>query len=169
VRLRVLLRPAVALGAVAIGGAPGAGASGYAHMYPTVWKAGTENLQVRIEGGDCGSYDLGMVDRLQLKDWYSSESAFYGYEPALVEPHVEDEGDEKLWEGPVQVQSSAVDGKHEIDVYCQENDQKIGEFDVKIIEGKPPKKPKKCGAGKVLEKGKCVPRGPVKIPNPNPH
>ena len=39
-----------------------------------------------------------------------------------------------------------------------------------MIDGKPPKKkPKKCGGGQILEKGKCVPKGPVKIPNPHPH
>jgi hypothetical protein len=160
---------AAVLGAVALGGAPGAHANGYVTMSPLVWKAGTENLQLKVEGGDCGSYDVGMIDRIQLKDYYSPEAAFYGYEPVLVEPEVDRKG-EKLWEGPVQIQSSAVNGKHEIDLYCEENDRKIGTYDVNIVEGKPPKKkPKKCGDGKVLEKGKCVPKGPVKIPNPNPH
>ena len=157
---------ALALVAAAFGAAPGASAGGTAVMTPTVWSAKDENLEVRVEDADCGSYDLGIIDRLQLKNYYSSESAFYAYEPALVKPDVEVEG---IYEGPVLMQSSATNGIHHIDVYCQENDVKIGEFEVIIVDGKPPKKPKKCGGGKVLEKGKCVPKGPVKIPNPNPH
>jgi hypothetical protein len=158
---------ATALAVVAVGGASGASAGGTAVMSPTVWSAKAENLEVRIEDADCGSYDLGMIDRLQLKHYYSSEAAFYAYEPALVKPDVSVEG---VYEGPVLMQSSATNGIHYIDVYCQENDVKIGEFEVTIVDGKPPKKkPKKCGDGKVLEKGKCVPKGPVKIPNPNPH
>jgi hypothetical protein len=171
VRLRAAVRPAIvvatlALAATALGAAPGASAGGTAVMSPTVWSAQDENLEVRVEGADCGSYDLGMIDRLQLKHYYSSESAFYAYEPALVQPDVSVEG---VYEGPVLMQSSATNGIHYIDVYCQENDVKIGEFEVIVVDGKPPKKKKKCGGGKVLEKGKCVPKGPVKIPNPNPH
>lgn len=157
---------AIAVGLALLGAAPGASAGGGAVMTPTVWSAKDENLEVRVENADCGSYDLGMIDRLMLKNYYSSESAFYAYEPALVKPRIDIEG---LYEGPVLMQSSATDGTHHIDLYCQENDQKIGEFEITVIEGKPPKKPKKCGGGKILEKGKCVPKGPVKIPNPNPH
>jgi hypothetical protein len=172
VRLRRVVPAAVAAAlataaAVVAFAAPTATAGGTAVMTPTVWSAKDENLEVRIEGADCGSYDLGMIDRLQLKHYYSGESAFYAYEPALVQPDVSVEG---VYEGPVLMQSSATNGIHYIDVYCQENDVKIGEFEVTIVDGKPPKKkPKKCGDGKVAEKGKCVPKGPVKIPNPNPH
>jgi hypothetical protein len=172
VRVRRAVRPLLAaataaLAVVALSGATAADAGAYATMTPMVWEAGTENLEIKIEDAACKGYDLSMIDRLQLKDQYSSEAAFYDYEPALVKPRIDIEG---LYEGPVQVQSSAVNGIHHIDVYCNETDLKVGAYEVMIVNGKPPKKkPKKCGDGKVLEKGKCVPKGPVKIPNPNPH
>ena len=140
------------------GTAAGAGA---ATMTPTTWKAGYSNLTVKIEGANCKGYDLSMIDRLQLKDRYSTTAAFYDYEPTLLEPP--DKEVPGLYEGPALVQSGATNGVHKIDVYCNETDVLVGEFDVTIVGGTPPKKPKKCKPGMVAKHGKCVAKGPVKL------
>gem|GEM_PF-4715596 len=133
-----------------------------ATMTPTTWKAGYDDeFIVKIEGANCKGYDLSMIDRLQLKDQYSTSAAFYDYEPTLLEP--DDKEVPGLYEGNVLVQSGATDGVHKIDVYCNETDLLVGEFDVTIVGGKPPKKPKKCKPGKVAKHGKCVAKGPVKL------
>ena len=125
-RLRRVVPVAVAVAlatvaAVVAFAAPAATAGGTAVMTPTVWSAKAENIEVRIEGADCGSYDLGMIDRLQLKHYYSDESAFYGYEPALVQPDVSVEG---VYEGPVLMQSSATDGIHHIESIARKTTSK---------------------------------------------
>jgi hypothetical protein len=145
------------------------GSASAATLTPNVWSAAptTSNgneIMVKVEGAACKGYDLSMVDRLQLKDQYSSAAAFYDYEPALLDP--DPESVEGLYEGPVLVQGDATNGLHHILVYCNENDFQVGEFDVTIVHGKSPK-PKKCKKGTVKKNGQCVKsKGPQKVPHP---
>lgn len=164
--MRALTRPPalvfLLLACIALAATATATAASAATMTPTTWKAGYDSgLIVKIEGANCKGYDLSMIDRLQLKDQYSTSAAFYDYEPTLLEPP--DKEVPGLYEGPVLVQSGATDGVHKIDVYCNETDLLVGEFDVTIVGGKSPQKPKKCKPGKVAKHGKCVPKGPVKL------
>lgn len=156
--LVLLVLGCAALAATAAGAAA-------ATLTPTVWKAGYDNSPtVKVEGANCNGYDLSMIDRLQLKDEYSTTAAFFAYEPTLLQPP--DKEVPGLYEGPVLVQSGATNGVHKIDVYCNETDALVGEFDVTIVGGKAPNKPKKCKPGQVKKHGKCVAKGPVKVPHP---
>jgi hypothetical protein len=137
-----------------------------ATLSPTVWKAGSDGdeLVVKVEGAACKGYDLSMVDRLQLKNQYSSAAAFYDYEPALLDP--DPESVEGLYEGPLVVQTGAENGLHHILVYCNETDLQVGEFNVTIVGGKSKKQPK-CKKGTVKKHGQCVKsKGPQKVPHP---